>query len=603
MASTKKKNAVRSNKSDIRRSAKREFDQRHEGIRAEDEARTKRTQSNTLKKRKKYATDVQIVDKLDTDFRGEISYRLLGNKRLRVDSARELTRESSFLGMTTKKVLNLGTGKESSFYLSLHEAKTWRSVSRLQFAENGTLLAKHVKHRDGRFEEKWERDDAGSLIRTRYVDHRRLGGGLFQPVSEEMTGPYQKGSDGKAYRKLIRRKGSRRETFERDDKGKLTLIDSKSPGFVSSKQSTKAANLATSETKIQRLGGAFSKSYRSLLDKEGNELGRDISAHRRLLNKRSAVYDDVSGQLKSTKHTFGKIYKSETSYQHAVVKKVSKKILGVTVLRKRMLLSERELDAQRLRAEESAMHKQVWQERLVTPESSLREHVNIPSARTNGGDSTRSPSPLQQPSLTIPVLSQSPKPTESALRSAAFQPMTDLESLFGKPDDQLPLISPSSKNQLSSPDRELSRSLGSALVSETIPERSANEGGNGRDHEGGLEHLSMPKQRSLESAVSEVPSKSPAHTSVEGTSTTGNKRLDTSSEEFVPLRSIQKEGAQPTKPIRRAGIVSRPIPISLAAREQNEPTLASIAHSSVVDGSYSPRPNDRDRSGSRSASR
>ncbi|WP_425964481.1 hypothetical protein [Rhizobium nepotum] len=75
--------------------------------------------------------------------------------------------------------------------------------------------------------------------------------------------------------------------------------------------------------------------------------------HLWLFNKRSAVYDEASGQLTSTKHTFGKIYKSETAYLNADIKKVSKKILGVTVRRKLTTLSEQEHDAQKLRNSDS----------------------------------------------------------------------------------------------------------------------------------------------------------------------------------------------------------------------------------------------------------
>ncbi|NKF15418.1 virA/G regulated protein, partial [Rhizobium sp. BUS002] len=79
--------------------------------------------------------------------------------------------------------------------------------------------------------------------------------------------------------KLTRQVGSRRETFERDDKGGLELVGYKRPGF--SRNTTKSEDRHTSQTKIRKLGGTFSKSYRSLLDKEGNEVGRDILSHRR----------------------------------------------------------------------------------------------------------------------------------------------------------------------------------------------------------------------------------------------------------------------------------------------------------------------------------
>lgn len=141
-----------------------------------------------------------------------------------------------------------------------------------------------------------------------------------------MTAPYRSGRENRLYRKLTRQVGSKRETFERDDKGNLELIARKGLGF--SKNSTKSEDHNTSYTKIRKLGGTFSKSYRSLLDKEGNELGRDILSHRRLFNKRSAIYDDATGELKGTKHTFGKLYKNEAEYLSDQVIKVSKKYLA-----------------------------------------------------------------------------------------------------------------------------------------------------------------------------------------------------------------------------------------------------------------------------------
>ncbi|QTG17263.1 virA/G regulated protein (plasmid) [Agrobacterium tumefaciens] len=373
MVSTTKTSVTKSPTTDMRRSAKRVYEQTQKALLTEDDATKKRAKFETSKKQKKYVADMQILDKLDAGVRGEISYKLLGNKRLRIDSTNELTREHGVL-RKTRKILkrNAETGH---LYLSLHERKTWRSIASHQYAEDGTLRTKHVKQKDGRFEEKWERDESGRLIRTRYVNRGRLSGRLFQPVSEEMSAPYRSGPEKRLYRELTRQKGSRQETFERDDNGNLELIGCKRLGF--SMNLTKAVDRQTSQTKIRKLGGAFSKSYRSLLDKEGNELGRDISSHRRLFNKRSALYDDVTGQLKGTKHTFGKIYKSETAYLNTDVKKVSKKILGVTVDRKLTALSGREYDAQRLRALESTQHKQAWQERAAIPRSSQRETANI----------------------------------------------------------------------------------------------------------------------------------------------------------------------------------------------------------------------------------
>lgn len=311
------KSVAKSLTADMRRSARRLYEQMRKALLTEEEASRKRARFETLEQKQKYAADMQIVDKLGADFRGEISYKRLGNKRVRVGNSKELTREHGIL-RKTRKVLKR-SAETGDVYLGLHEKRTWRSVSSHFYAEDGTLRAKHVKYKDGRFEEKWERDENGLLIRTQYVNRNRL----FQSISERLSAPYRSGAENRLFRELTRQKGSTQETFERDDKGNLELIGRKRLGF--SKTLTKTADRQTSRTTIRKLGGAFSKSYSSLLDKEGNELGRDISSHRRLLNKRSAVYDDASGQLKSTKHTFGKIYKSETAYLNSDVKKSQKR--------------------------------------------------------------------------------------------------------------------------------------------------------------------------------------------------------------------------------------------------------------------------------------
>ncbi|KAA6481493.1 virA/G regulated protein [Agrobacterium rhizogenes] len=55
---------------------------------------------------------------------------------------------------------------------------------------------------------------------------------------------------------------------------------------------------------------------------------------------------------------------------------VSRKILGVTVGKELKTLSKRELDAQRLRAAERALDKQVWQNPPVNPSRSQRGDAN-----------------------------------------------------------------------------------------------------------------------------------------------------------------------------------------------------------------------------------
>ncbi|CCM79810.1 MULTISPECIES: virulence VirE3 protein (VirA/G regulated protein) [Rhizobium] len=593
MVSINKKKALGFNTANKRRSAKREADHLLEARLAEVEAGKKRANFDNFEKQRKYAGDIQIVKKLGNKFRGEISYEPLRNKRLRVDNPGELTRENGLFSKT-KKILTLGAGEENKFHVSLLERKTWRGLSRLSYTEDGTLLAKHVKYRDGTLEEKWERDEKGALMRTRYVNR----GWLSKAVSEEMSDPYRRGLEEKIYRKLFRRKGSRHETYEREDNGNLNLVDSKVSGFAFSRRSTKAVNHETSQTQVRKLGGAFSKSYRSRLDKDGNEIARDILEHRRLLNKRSAVYDDVSGKLKSKKHTVGRIFKSEAIYQQGDVKQVTKKILGVTVLRKTTLLNERERDARTLRAEESAFHKRLWQEHSVPAQSSLQKRAAIPSVRFDGGDSIW---PSKQRSLETAVPSQPVRTGETVSRNAGVQPKQDLESLFGLSDDQLLSQSTSLNKHLSNPEPGMSGLPESPQGPSPLLGPSPREGDSGRSLGGGVLEDQMAKQRSLESQ-GEVA----VQASDGATRPVGDNLMNGSSEEFAPISSIKRDNFRPGKPIRRVGIVHKAIPVSSEATEATEERrmsiLASITHPGTRNEIYSSRPDDRNRSAGRSSS-
>ncbi|MGI8398235.1 hypothetical protein ACRYWZ_17840 (plasmid) [Agrobacterium deltaense] len=372
MVSINKRNPRKSSTAATHDSSEHLVEQLGKAYLAEREAQERRARLEEPSALKKYATKLQILNKLDADFRGVIAHKPFRSEQLRVDNNGELTHIRGLL--KKKKKVFIRDQTTGALRLSHYERSGWSSVRSYDYDQNGMLSEKHVKSKGGDFEERWERDEKGELMRTRYVDRRRLTGRVLHPLTEEMGRPYESGAEKRLYRLLTRRDGIKHETLERDDKGNLELIASKRMGF--SMSSRKAADRQISETSIRKLGGAFSKSYRSRLDKDGNELGRDVSTHRRLLNKRSAVYDDATGELKRSKHTFGKMYKAETTYLNADIKKISKKILGVTVGKELKALSERELEAQRLRAAERALHKQAWQDPPTNPSRSQRENAN-----------------------------------------------------------------------------------------------------------------------------------------------------------------------------------------------------------------------------------
>ncbi|MCZ7976397.1 hypothetical protein EXN32_11450 [Agrobacterium tumefaciens] len=372
MVSINKKAPQKSSTATTRNSDERLVDQLGQAYLVEREAQERRARLEAPPALKKYASKLQLLNKLDADFRGVIAHKPFRSEQLRVDSNGELTHSRGLI--KKKKKVFIRDQTTGSLRLIHYERSDWNSVRRYDYDQNGVLSEKHIKSKAGAFEEKWERDENGELMRTRYIDRRRLTGRALHPISEEIGRPYESGLEKRLYRVLTRREGSQQKTFERDDKGNLELIESKRMGYSMSSQ--KAPDRQTSRTSIRKLGGAFSESYRSRLDKDGHELGRDVSAHRSLLNKRSAVYDDATGELKSSKHTFGKIYKAEATYLNAEIKEVSKKILGVTVGKELKTLSGRELEAQVLRAAERALHKQAWQHPSANPSRSQRENTN-----------------------------------------------------------------------------------------------------------------------------------------------------------------------------------------------------------------------------------
>ncbi|CVI63657.1 virA/G regulated protein (plasmid) [Agrobacterium leguminum] len=365
MVSTTKKKIKISTSADMRRSTKRMFEHGRQAWLTERAATNLRTRSETPQKKRNQAADFQMLDKLGVGFRGEIRYKFLGNRRLRTDHSNTLTSEQGFFKNTQKIVQR--DAETGAIHLSLHKTQTWMRVSHYRYAKDGSLRSKQVRYRGGHFEERWERDENGGLIRTRYIKRNPLGARLLGGVSEELGDPYRAGPENRLYRQLTRQRGSRREIFERDDQGNLQLISRKTIG--SSKSVTRAADRRSSQTTIRKFGGAFSKSYKSLLDKDGYEIGRDVLNHRRLFNKRSALYDDATGRLTSQKHTFGTLYKSETKYLTDDVKSVTKKIMGVSVSRKLTLQGERERHAQEVRAKEAEQHENLWQHQPFTPRS------------------------------------------------------------------------------------------------------------------------------------------------------------------------------------------------------------------------------------------
>ncbi|MEI9425829.1 hypothetical protein O7A70_32540 [Mesorhizobium sp. Cs1299R1N1] len=314
-------------------------------------------------KQQKYARDLDILDKVNENTRGEVGYKLLGHRKLRIESKGQLTRERGII-LKTRKVIERSADAEAAV-LRRYEKDSWRQKKTEEYDKDNQLRTKSVVRKDGRYKEDWVRDDKGILIRTRYFNNRWQDGRLFRPVSEVLSRADQSG-----YRMLIRRKGFGEKVFERDPNGNLELMSRKGPLW--SKYARKSADRKTSTTDVSHLGGLFRKSYQSRLDQNGNVLSKDMRYRRVLWNKESAEYDD-RGQMRKATHTLGKLYKKETEYLDGAVKKMTRSILGIKFSAKIRDLSDSELEARKLRTEEATLHAAAWEPEPVVDRS--REEV------------------------------------------------------------------------------------------------------------------------------------------------------------------------------------------------------------------------------------
>ncbi|MGO6747320.1 hypothetical protein ACCS93_33500 [Rhizobium ruizarguesonis] len=333
----------------------READHRFQARATQSGAAKIASRLNRSDKRKRYEMDLELLDKAGTAYRGEVGYDPIGNKRLIVETEGELTRERGYFTKTRKVQKRDSDGKA---YIGRFEKESRRRKSRYDFDETGKLTAKSVRDKDGRFEEKWERDENDVLIRTKYSTSRFRDVGDGPAVYEELHGPFER--NGKKYRTLVRQVGSTKSVFERDQDGNLQQISHETPNF--SKFTTKSKDEKTSRTDIKHRG-KFSKSYLSRLDADGREISREITSIRRLWNKRSAKYDDKTGRMTGAKHTFGKLYKSETQFLGETQKYTTRKIFGLRLLpRKLKALTPEELNAAAIRTADVSEHEKAWKD-------------------------------------------------------------------------------------------------------------------------------------------------------------------------------------------------------------------------------------------------
>lgn len=422
------------------RSARREADQHLRARETADEARRIDREVRRPSKQTTYAKEMELFDKVKEGYHGEIGYKLLGNKKLAIDKNGERTRKRGVVRKTTEVLKRVP--QSDTVYISQLEREDWRKKARYDFDATGELRSHSLELKDGSFRENWERDENGHLIRTSYYTNRFLDGRFFRAISEEISAPYESGADNKKYRILTRTKGSRKEVFERDEDGNLELIGSETRGF--SKHSRKSKDRRTEITETKTLFGV--KSYTSLLDPQGNELGRNITSHRRLWNKRSATFDETTHQLTEAKHTLGKLYKRETKYVGFDAKIVTTTVLGIKWKTRLKGLQEHEQSAQKMRAAEAMQHKVAWENTgpfdspsnrensiaCETTRSQLTHSSHSERPRVGGDDYPNSISPRNIDKILLAAPSQATAAREILLASGSANKSEALQDDFSK---------------------------------------------------------------------------------------------------------------------------------------------------------------------------
>jgi hypothetical protein len=351
-----------------RKAALRELDQFAANDELLERSRILADKYDTDIRRGKYAKYFEKSDGVDPNYRKVFRKKFLSSKRLRFNATGELTRESGRFG--TKREVLKRDAESGEEYLGRFEKESWRQkAGKPRKAQswtrdkNGKILSGYKTRADGRFDERWELDEKGNPIRTKYFTKRKRDGRFFRSISEEMSGPYESGLNKRKYRTLTRKKGSNEKVYERDDDGNLELIARRRLGY--SWASRKSKDRKTSTNSNEHLWGLFSKSYQLLLDENGNELARDIRARRRFLSKRSAVFDERTRLQTSSQHKVGKfLYKNDTDFHITKgTKTVTRKILGLKVFgTKTVFLDPSEIAGQELREEEAAEHDQHWKD-------------------------------------------------------------------------------------------------------------------------------------------------------------------------------------------------------------------------------------------------
>jgi hypothetical protein len=234
----------------------------------------------------------------------------------------------------------------------------------LEFGENGKLIAEAASSSSGRFKEEWKEVD-GKLVRENYFNDRFRDRGLKSAQHETWA---TVDTAGGSSRQLSRTVGFDKTIYDLGSDGKLKVVYRNSPTEL--KEVWKQEDGKTEEVKSRRFG-LSSVTFKHLLDKEGNVIGRENKSTRRFLSKRSAEHDTQTGEETKQKHRVaGGVYSSSTEKSGQTEYKV-RRLFGIRIGDgETKQLTDDMITAQRRRAESFANHQNIWR-------SSSEEHQAI----------------------------------------------------------------------------------------------------------------------------------------------------------------------------------------------------------------------------------
>ncbi|WP_217577454.1 hypothetical protein [Mesorhizobium sp. GbtcB19] len=273
--------------------------------------------------------------------------RFLGNKSLVIERPGELKRQRGRL-RTTTKITTAGEEPGASKLRMLQKGGKGRQTRKThRFDDKGKLTSRNISRKDGRFQEKWERED-GKLVRTSFRSNRKRDGIL---VSAKMS---KRGEDGS--RSLTWREGALTEVFVHEADGKLTYVGQQNGRGTD--YLVKSENGKTTTREIRNRNGKLEKAYTLRLAPDGETiLGEDLAFERGKTGITITKFNK-DGSLKQVIDTG--LFGGTVKYIGNNHKVVSRKILFFELDPKLKTLSVSERLDQKRRLQEASEHLKAW---------------------------------------------------------------------------------------------------------------------------------------------------------------------------------------------------------------------------------------------------